>query len=398
MLLSALFIFLGWLVAVGLSVAIGLLLAAGAHAVPAGILVGVLGALTATVFAVIVAVRWSLAVPAVMLERRGPMTSLGRSWRLVRRSSWRVLGITLLVQIIATIANGVIQVPFTILGGTSTFSLSQAHPSLAATIISAIGGMIGTTLTAPLAAGAAVLLYADLRMRREGMDITLQAAAASPGSRAAADGRPGRAGPGPTEPRSRVIVIGPIGRDPAQRLAREELSKAIYHQTSILQSVEHAIVSFLQSIFDGTSQVTPGGWWTVVALAALTVVIGSVVAARLGPLARSARRTAPLLEPGVSPLTARQLRDAAEAGAAAGDYGTAILQRLRAIAAACEERGILVSAAGRTADELATQAGLSFPAMRATSPPRPASSTRYGTAAGPARARATSGCASSTSR
>lgn len=158
-----------------------------------------------------------------------------------------------------------------------------------------------------------------------------------------------------------MIVIGPIGRDPAQRLAREELSKAIYHQTSILQSVEHAILSFLQSIFDGASQVTPGGWWTVVALATLTVVIGSVVAVRLGPLARSASQTASLLEPGVSPLTARQLRDAAEAGAAARDYGTAILQRLRAIAAACEERGILVPAAGRTADELATQAGLSFP-------------------------------------
>jgi hypothetical protein len=158
-----------------------------------------------------------------------------------------------------------------------------------------------------------------------------------------------------------VIAIGPIGRDPARRLAQEELSKAIYHQTSILQSVEQAIVSFLQKVFDGASRVTPGGWWTVVALATLAVVIGSVVAMRLGPLARSASRTAPLLEPGISPLTARQLRDAAEAGAAAGDYGTAILQRLRAITAACEERGILVPAAGRTADELAAQAGMSFP-------------------------------------
>jgi Domain of unknown function (DUF4129) len=154
-----------------------------------------------------------------------------------------------------------------------------------------------------------------------------------------------------------VIVIGPIGRDPARRLAQEELSKPIYRQTSILRSVEHAI----QSVFDGASRVTPGGWWTVVALATLTVVTGSVVAVRLGPLAQSARRAASLLEPGISPLTARQLRDAAEAAAAAGDYGTAILQRLRAIAVACEERGILVPAAGRTADELAAQAGMSFP-------------------------------------
>ena len=158
-----------------------------------------------------------------------------------------------------------------------------------------------------------------------------------------------------------MIAIGPVGRGPAQRLAREELSRAIYHQTSIPRSVEHAILSFVQAIFDSASRATPGGWWTVVALATLAVVIVGVVAVRLGPPARSARRTAPLLEPGVSPLTARELRDAAEAAAAAGDYGTAILQRLRAIAAAFAERGILAPAAGRTADELAAQAGVSFP-------------------------------------
>ena len=167
---------------------------------PAGVLVGVLGALTATVFAVIVAVRWSLAIPAVILERRDPLTSLGRSWRLVRRSSWRVFGIMLLIQIIATIASSIIQVPFTLAGGVSTFTIAQGHPSLAATIISAIGGIIATTLTAPLAAGGAVLLYADLRMRTEGMDVTLQAAAASPGSPDVAGGLPGGTGPGGQQP------------------------------------------------------------------------------------------------------------------------------------------------------------------------------------------------------
>jgi Membrane domain of glycerophosphoryl diester phosphodiesterase len=199
-LLSALFIFLGWTVAVGLAAGIGALLGVGAHLAPVGILVGVLCALAATVFAVIVAVRWSLAVPAVMLERLGPMTSLGRSWRLVRRSSWRVFGILLLVQVIIGIANSVIRIPFAIFGGTGIFSLGQTHPSLTATIISAIGEMIGTTLTAPLAAGAAVLLYADLRMRREGMDIALQAAAAAQGSQGAADGQPRGAGPGGQNP------------------------------------------------------------------------------------------------------------------------------------------------------------------------------------------------------
>ena len=158
-----------------------------------------------------------------------------------------------------------------------------------------------------------------------------------------------------------MIATGPIGRDPAQRLARQELSRAVYHQTSIRRVIEEHVLAFLGSVFANASRVTPGGWWTLVALASLAVLACAVIAVRLGPLARSARRTAALHEPGARPLTAAQLRDDAEASAAAGDYGTAVLQRLRAIAAGCEERGILAPQAGRTADELARQAGLAFP-------------------------------------
>ena len=158
-----------------------------------------------------------------------------------------------------------------------------------------------------------------------------------------------------------VISAGPIARDPAQRLAREELSKAIYHQTSIRQEIINAIESFVARIVGDASQATPGGWWTLVALAALVVLIVAAVIVRTGPLARSARRAAPMRDLGGRPLTARQYRAAAEEAAAGGDYGTAVLQRLRAIAASCEERHILVPDAGRTADELAARAGARFP-------------------------------------
>jgi hypothetical protein len=193
-LLSPLFIAAGWAVAVGVSVGIGAALAAGAHQVAVGILVGVLGTLAATVFAAIAAVRWSLAIPVVMLERLGPVASLGRSWRLVRRSSWRVLWMLVLAQVVVGIAAAVIQAPFQLAGGGGILSFAQGgatagHASLAATIIAGIGGIIASTLTAPLAAGVVVLLYADLRMRREGMDITLQATAAS--------GEPAAGGAGP---------------------------------------------------------------------------------------------------------------------------------------------------------------------------------------------------------
>lgn len=162
-----------------------------------------------------------------------------------------------------------------------------------------------------------------------------------------------------------MIAVGPIGRAPAQRLARDELSRAIYHQQSLPRAVMHFVLTLLQRFFGAAGQVTPGGWWTVVAMVALAVAAVAGVAVRLGPLARSARGAGPARGPGSRARTARQLRDTSAASAAEGDYSTAILQRLRAIVASCEERGILAPDAGRTADELATQAGARFPGQHA---------------------------------
>jgi hypothetical protein len=158
------------------------------------------------------------------------------------------------------------------------------------------------------------------------------------------------------------VAAAPIGRDPARRLAQEELAKAIYHHPPSLPSlIQHAINSALAWLLAHASSATPGGGWSVVALAGLAVLIVGVVTARVGRVARSARLHAPVLDPGARPMTAGQLRAAAEKSAAAGDYAAAIVGRLRAIAVSCEERGVLQPDAGRTADELASQAGARFP-------------------------------------
>lgn len=181
LLLKYLFLFGGLVLAIALLAGIGALIAVAV--VPVGILVGVVGGITALVFFVIVAIRWTLAIPVTMLERTRPLASLGRSWRLVKGSSWRIWGISLLTALIVFIAAAIIQVPFNLAGGgTSVFTAASQHgpPSTTAAIVAAIGGIVAQTVTAPMTAGVAVLLYADMRMRREGLDIALQAAAASP--------------------------------------------------------------------------------------------------------------------------------------------------------------------------------------------------------------------------
>jgi hypothetical protein len=173
LLLIGLFFIVGLALVVGVSVGVGL--AAGPVA---GVIVGIVLALAAWVFGAILTVRWHLAIPVVMLERLGPLKSLGRSWRLVRRSSWRVFGILLLTYLIVGIAVEVISVPFALGSGGLSLLTARTNVNVVGLVVQAIGQIISGTLAAPMISGVIVLLYTDLRMRREGMDITLQAATA----------------------------------------------------------------------------------------------------------------------------------------------------------------------------------------------------------------------------
>src|SRR5262249_60621824 len=128
-----------------------------------------------------------LAGPAVVLEREGPARALARSWRLVRGSFWRVLGITLLASLIVVVTAGVLQIPFGLfaaLAGGGSSLLPSTGGSVAGILISAVGGVVAGAVARPLSAGGAVLLYVDLRVRRGGLDLVLQTPAgrAAPGA------------------------------------------------------------------------------------------------------------------------------------------------------------------------------------------------------------------------
>ena len=161
--------------------AVVLVILAVAHA--PGTLIGllaVLGAIAAIVLTIWFAIMFRMAGPAVVLEREGPAQALARSWRLVRGSFWRVLGITVLAGLIVLITAGILQIPFGLLaamvgGGNSL--LPGTGGNAAGILISAVGGVVAGAVARPISAGVAVLLYVDLRMRREGLDLVLQTAA-----------------------------------------------------------------------------------------------------------------------------------------------------------------------------------------------------------------------------
>lgn len=142
-----------------------------------------LGLVGGMVVVIWIAVQWSLAAPALMLERQGVIGALKRSAKLVRGAWWRVLGVQLLALLLVNIAASIIQVPFMLLAGGVTndsfgsFLSSDSNPSWTFLIITGVGAAIGSMFTLPISAAVTSLLYMDQRIRREALDIELTRAA-----------------------------------------------------------------------------------------------------------------------------------------------------------------------------------------------------------------------------
>lgn len=125
-------------------------------------------------------IRLSLAPCALVLEKVDLRTSLRRSWLLVKGDWWRVFGITLLTILVGIFVSLVIQVPFELVGYGSVTDLATGGGDMLATrtlIASSLGGIVASTLVDPFTAGVRALLYVDRRMRAEGLDVALTAAA-----------------------------------------------------------------------------------------------------------------------------------------------------------------------------------------------------------------------------
>lgn len=154
--------------------------------IPAGVIGTVLALVLLVGLSILLTVRLSFAAPALLLEGIGIGAALARSWRLVSGSWWRVLGILLLTSLIASFASGLLQAPFSVVGIFLSAGLSAtaggADGSVTAglvtsTVVTNLGLIVGTTVVAPFSAAVTSLLYIDLRMRREGLDVALARAA-----------------------------------------------------------------------------------------------------------------------------------------------------------------------------------------------------------------------------
>ncbi|GAA3444352.1 DUF4129 domain-containing protein [Planomonospora venezuelensis] len=155
-----------------------------------------------------------------------------------------------------------------------------------------------------------------------------------------------------------------ITREDAREAAVRELATSIYPKESWWDRFLEGVRDWLSDLIDSASGV-PGGWFSIIllVLVILGVALPVLSMARRASRARTGGGAGELL--GGRARTAAEHRAVAEAHAAAGRWSEAIRERLRAIARTLEDRALLERLPGRTADELAAEAGRMLPGAAA---------------------------------
>ncbi|MDT5234622.1 MAG: hypothetical protein QOF47_609 [Mycobacterium sp.] len=154
-----------------------------------------------------------------------------------------------------------------------------------------------------------------------------------------------------------------IDRDAAHEAAQHELAKPIYPKASLIERLTDWVDELLNKLISEGSSV-PGGWFTISVLLIL-LAIAVVVAVRIARRTMRTNRGGGYALFGEHELSAAEHRATAEQYAAAGNWSAAIRHRLRAVARQLEESGVLDPVPGRTATELARDAGRAIPHLAA---------------------------------
>jgi hypothetical protein len=115
-------------------------------------------------------ISWSVTVPALVVEHLRAFEAIQRSYRLVRRRFWPVLG----VVVLSVLLYGTISYLFSLAGSLFTFlgdGTSVGIPVAASVISSTLSSIV----VQPFIAAVLIVLYFDLRVRAEGYDLRLMA-------------------------------------------------------------------------------------------------------------------------------------------------------------------------------------------------------------------------------
>lgn len=138
-----------------------------------GIIIGVLCLYLLAILAVLLpmaylAARWSVAIPALVDQKLGPVAALGYSWGLTKGHVRRSIIYVVLLFILAAIF---VSVPTLVISQVTVLLMASQDPGLVQSISTIISSIVGVVWI-PLYTAAFVLYYYDLRVRQEGFDLS----------------------------------------------------------------------------------------------------------------------------------------------------------------------------------------------------------------------------------
>lgn len=145
-----------------------------------GILLGIAAFFGGIVLFAWIGTRISLVPSALLIERLPLARAVRRSWSLTTGYFWRTLGIQLLVAVIVSVAAQIVLLPVSFgLGifialSNPTGDLEALDSMFLTTIIitTVLSALIGA-VTAIISSATSALIYVDLRIRKEGLDLAL---------------------------------------------------------------------------------------------------------------------------------------------------------------------------------------------------------------------------------
>jgi hypothetical protein len=111
---------------------------------------------------------WFVAPVVATIERHGPISALRRSWQLSSGFRWRIVGLFLLLVVLFVVL--LLLIVFAV-------GLIAAANQSAGAIATFIALFAAVPLWMPLFFGTMTVLYYDLRVRKEGLDLQLAAEA-----------------------------------------------------------------------------------------------------------------------------------------------------------------------------------------------------------------------------
>jgi len=112
----------------------------------------------------------AVVAPAIAAEGIGPIAAIGRSFRLVSRRFWMALGVVMLSSLVAQVLQSILTL--------IPSAIATELPWGAAWATLALGSLLAGCVTVGPLVLSCVLLYLDLRVRSEGLDLRQRSTAA----------------------------------------------------------------------------------------------------------------------------------------------------------------------------------------------------------------------------